>query len=301
MKKVALKNNYVQVPNSTAKAVEGDVADLSLQALGLIVNLWSYDVGKWKLNKTELYKRYGMNKKTSVSTAWDELLAANYMIEFKYRLGKSWEYMYFYRVIAFSVEEKEAILQECADEIGVSSTSDFQQLKLGSSKCTVQNQHISNEKGTKDTTNKTKIKENLNLKPVETANDLNLPMAVKKYIYKKNLMGYGYGNPINDSLNPLDIERFYNTSPYINPAADKFDSDFINDYEFLITIRNIVEKGPRPVENTIGILKSYVLNMLSFKTENSDYAVNVLSEPSDGFYEQEFLGNVYEKLGIGRG
>jgi hypothetical protein len=300
MKKVALKDNYVQVPNSTAKAVEGELAPVSLQALGLIVNLWSYNVEKWKLNKTELYKRYGLNKKRSVSAAWDELHTARYIIEFKYRLGKSWEYVYLYRIKAFTVEEKETLLKECADEFGVSSISDFQQLKLGSSNCTVQNQHISNEKGPKDKNNETKNKEKLNHNPVVTANELILPMAVKRYIYTKNLMGFGKGTQINDSLNPLDIERFYNTSPYINPAADRFDSDFINDYEFLITIRNIVEKGPRPVENTIGILKSYVLNLLSFKTENSDYAVNVLSEPSDGFYEQEFLGNVYEKLGIDR-
>lgn len=298
MKKVALKDNYVQIPNSTAKAVEGKTAPLSLQALGLIVNLWSYNVEKWELYKTELYKRYGLNKKTSVSTAWDELVNARYIIQFRYRVGKSWDYVYLYRIDPFSDEEEEDMLEECANEFGC-STSDFQPLKLGSSKCTVQIQHISNENGTKDINYETKIKENLNLNLVVTANDLNLPMAVKKYIYTKNLMGYGYGTPINDSLNPIEIERFYTTNSYINPGTDRYDTNFINDCEFLIIIRAIVENGPRPVKNTIGILNSYTINMLSFKKENSDYALAVVSESSPEFSEQEFFTDVYERLGIG--
>lgn len=147
MRKYALKENYVQVPNATAKAVE---INLSLQALGLITNIWSYNVETWELHKTELYKRYVKNKKTSVSSAWDELVELNYIIEFKYRRGKSWEYVYIYRIEPFTEEEKEQILVDCVEEYGVSSTSDFQLLKFNSSFSTVQNQHISNIKEKKN-------------------------------------------------------------------------------------------------------------------------------------------------------
>jgi hypothetical protein len=147
MQKVALKEKYVQIPNETAKAVEIKAPNpISLTALGLITNLWSYDVEKWELHKTELYKRFAKNKKTAVSNAWDELVETNYIIEFKYRVGSSWEYVYIYRIEPFSEEEKKELLAQCADIYGVKSTSDFQLLKMGSSKRGVQNQHISNEK-----------------------------------------------------------------------------------------------------------------------------------------------------------
>ena len=162
MKKYALKEKYVQVPNETAHAVEKRTPEkdqLSLQALGLIVNLWSYNVEEWELHKTELYKRYARNKKTSVTSAWDELVEANYIIEFKYREGKSWEYVYIYRIEPFSEEERKQILAESVEEYGVSSTSDFQQLKINSSFSTVQNQHISNRPEKKKDLKKNNIKE----------------------------------------------------------------------------------------------------------------------------------------------
>lgn len=141
MKKIALKDQYVQVPNETAKACQ---STLSLQAVGLLVNLWSYDIETWELHKTELYNRFVKNKETSVRNAWDELVAANYIIEFKYRVGKKWEYEYLYRITPFSEEEKEEQLAECVELTGVSSTLDFQDLKKKTSKCTPQNHDISN-------------------------------------------------------------------------------------------------------------------------------------------------------------
>jgi hypothetical protein len=162
MKKIALEKNYVQVPNETAKAVEAknNEKPISLQALGLIVNLWSYDVTTWELHKTELYNRYEKNARTSVSKAWDELVETKYIIEFKYRKGKVWDYVYIYRIEPFSEQEIEAIMAQCVEEYDVSSTVDFVQLKLCSTICTVQNVHISNEKGTKEEKKKDTKKNN---------------------------------------------------------------------------------------------------------------------------------------------
>jgi hypothetical protein len=152
------EKEYVQVPNATAKAVEEKDNDnpISLEALGLLVNLWSYDITKWEVHKTELYQRFAKNKKTSVTNAWDELVKANYIIEFKYRVGRKWEYVYIYRIRPYSEEEKEQKLLECVELSGVDSTSDFQLLKFNSSKCTVQNTHISNTELKKDNINKNK-------------------------------------------------------------------------------------------------------------------------------------------------
>ena len=94
------------------------------------MNLWSYDVTKWEIHKTELYNRFAKNRKTNVSNTWDELVKANYIIEFKYRVGRKWEYVYVYRIKPYSDEEKEKKILECVDLAGVSSTSDFQQLEI---------------------------------------------------------------------------------------------------------------------------------------------------------------------------
>jgi hypothetical protein len=154
MKKIPLKDQYVQVPNKTAKAVE---SGLSLQALGLIVNLWSYDVEKWELFKTELYKRFSQNKETSVRTAWQDLMDHNYLIEFKFRDGRSWDYVYYYRIEPFTEEEKIEILHAANEEYGEISTLDFKDPKKETSKRTPQNQDISNNR-----LKKNKLKKNNN-------------------------------------------------------------------------------------------------------------------------------------------
>lgn len=140
MKKWKLERDYVEVPNVTAVAVEtrnnnNDPEEcISLQALGLIVNLWSYNTEEWELHKTELYKRYGKNKETSVKNAWKELMDANYIIEYKFRVGKQWDYEYYYRIKPFTDEERKEILAYAEKEHGQIWGLDFQDLKMKTSK-----------------------------------------------------------------------------------------------------------------------------------------------------------------------
>ncbi|MGW8811093.1 hypothetical protein ACWGM5_20695, partial [Bacillus velezensis] len=76
-------NSDIIVPTATAQAVQkNNEKPISLQALGLLVNLLSYPT-TWELHKTELYKRFGKNKEESVKSAWNDLMSANYIIEFK--------------------------------------------------------------------------------------------------------------------------------------------------------------------------------------------------------------------------
>lgn len=120
MKKRTFERDYVQVPNETAKAPELDNLDkpISLEALGLLVNLWSYDLTKWEVHKTQLYKRFAFNKERSVKRCWDELIEARYMIEFKYRKGKKWEYVYIFNILPYTEEQVEQILAESLEEYG---------------------------------------------------------------------------------------------------------------------------------------------------------------------------------------
>jgi len=129
MIQVPYKSDII-VPVETAQAVqENRKESISLQALGLLVNLLSYP-STWELHKTELYKRYKKNKEDSVKSAWNNLIAANYIIEFKYRSGKKWEYVYYFRKVPFSSEEKSEILDMAKDEYGEIWGLDFQVLKM---------------------------------------------------------------------------------------------------------------------------------------------------------------------------
>lgn len=274
MKKIALKEKYVQVPNETAKAVEAKYKDgeliennyISLQALGLITNLWSYDVEKWELHKTELYKRYLKNRKTSVTSAWNELVEANYIIEFKHRIGKAWEYVYIYRIEPFSEAEKEAVLLECVDEYKVSSTSDFQQLKFNSSLSTVQNTHISNEKEKQDLKKEIQTNKTLNPKPLtlsEQIENLALPIPIKKLVE---------GNRekiLKLNLDLSEIEKFYNTFEWIDPLASKDDIEHLNQWEFESIIYYIFKENVAVEKTTYGMLKQMAYTKLHFKRENA--------------------------------
>lgn len=108
----------IHVPTATAQAVQKKRENIiSLEALGLLVNLLSYPA-KWEVNKTELYKRFSNHGERSVKTAWNSLVAANYIIEFKYRKGRKWEYVYYLRKIPFTVKEKTDILEKAEKEYG---------------------------------------------------------------------------------------------------------------------------------------------------------------------------------------
>jgi DnaD/phage-associated family protein len=164
--KVQLENKFMQVPNETAKLPESSV---SLQALGLLVNIMSY-ADTWEIHKTELYKRYAKNKETSVRGAWNELVQANYIIECKIRIGKKWDYNYFVRLQPFSDIEKEEIKKQIEaqtpEETPVFWTLDFQDLKM---------------KTSKSRDNKKRIKEKL-IKEIQTGKYVS--SASVKYVFE---------------------------------------------------------------------------------------------------------------------
>lgn len=94
------ENPFEMIPRTTLQD-----SSISLQALGLLVNVCSYP-DTWQIYKTELYKRFDKNKETSVRNAWKELIEAGYVMEKKYRKGRKWEYEYAIRTTPFTEEEK---------------------------------------------------------------------------------------------------------------------------------------------------------------------------------------------------
>lgn len=111
-------DNHITLPIATAQAVQkGRENPLSLEALGLLANLLSYP-STWELHKTELYTRFAFHGERSVKSAWNSLMKANYIIEFKYRKGKKNEYVYYFRKVPFTEEEKAQILENAKAEYG---------------------------------------------------------------------------------------------------------------------------------------------------------------------------------------
>jgi hypothetical protein len=164
MRKRSFEREYVQIPNETAQAPQIKInkkdneKPIPLESSGLLLNLCSYS-DNFELHKTELYKRFAYNKETSVKKAWKFLMDAGYIIEFKYRDGKRWEYVYYFDVIPYTEEQKQILWQEATEEYGEIWGLDFPDLKMRTSNCGPQIQEISNTELTKDSINEKQIKE----------------------------------------------------------------------------------------------------------------------------------------------
>src|SRR5699024_4449369 len=57
------------------------------------------------LHKTEVYKRFKKNGKTSVSNAWEELVKEKYIVQFRKRNGRKWDYIYYFNLEPFTNEQ----------------------------------------------------------------------------------------------------------------------------------------------------------------------------------------------------
>lgn len=133
---------------SLSRSMLQDTENLSLQAIGLLAYLTSLPDG-WQVHKTELHKRFKMNGKTSVATAWDILIKQGYILQFKKRNGRSFDYSYYHFHEPFSEEDIKEIeklegykiwdgsgksYSVKLDEVNKVSTSDFGKSNLGSTK-----------------------------------------------------------------------------------------------------------------------------------------------------------------------
>lgn len=217
MKKFKQEKQYVQIPNSTAQApeVSKNESTISLQALGLIVNLWSYNVEEWELHKTELYKRFGQNKEASVKRAWDELKEHGYILEYKVRNGRNPDYIYFYNIEPMSEQEKAKCDEQILEEYGKFTTLDFPVWKNQTGNTRLEtlgvNKDIINEKQIKEKQTNNKYSQSVSLDIEESIEQQIGDIAYKVFGTKLKADGLtdiieSY-NCFSDKLNLMDLLR----------------------------------------------------------------------------------------------
>lgn len=79
---------------------------MSLEAKGLLAYLCSLP-GGWKVHKTFLYKCFEKNKKRNIQRIWNELVECGYILSYRRRNGRKYEYKYFFNDSPFGKEEIE--------------------------------------------------------------------------------------------------------------------------------------------------------------------------------------------------
>ncbi|MGM8141505.1 hypothetical protein [Enterococcus italicus] len=106
---------------------------ISFEARGLLGYLQSLPTS-WKIYKTELYTRCESNKRASIDRIWKELLQANYLLQFRKRNGKKWEYQYIFSLTKFTESDKNKLTatmnQENYMECGISTVENQQSNEL---------------------------------------------------------------------------------------------------------------------------------------------------------------------------
>lgn len=83
---------------------------ISLGAIGLLLNISSYAEG-WVLRKSELRNRFKHNGARNIDRLWDELVNAGYIIQFRKRIEKRYEYRYYYDVVPYTIEAIQDLLE----------------------------------------------------------------------------------------------------------------------------------------------------------------------------------------------
>ncbi|SJZ45074.1 hypothetical protein SAMN02745116_00350 [Pilibacter termitis] len=85
--------------------------ELSLEARGLLSYMESMPKN-YVFHKTQLYRCFEKNKKTSIERIWNELLEENYLVAFRKREGTKYEYEYYFTQDKFSISDIEQLSKE---------------------------------------------------------------------------------------------------------------------------------------------------------------------------------------------
>ncbi len=110
---------------------------LSLQAIGLLCNLQSYPES-WEIHKTELYNRYEKNGRRQIQNAWNELVDARYIVQFKVYEDNKLEYYYYFSTSEITDEQIEELEE-------YHSSEKSERFDLKPKEATVQNEQYSND------------------------------------------------------------------------------------------------------------------------------------------------------------
>lgn len=88
---------------------------ISGESIHLICELSSYPEG-FKIFKTAIYKWREKNKRTQIDRMWNELIEANYLIQFRKREGKKWNYRYIFSLTKFDKEDIDFLVSQNKSE-----------------------------------------------------------------------------------------------------------------------------------------------------------------------------------------
>lgn len=217
-------DNQIVLPVATAQAVQNNREHpISLEALGLLVNLLSYPT-TWELHKTELYKRFGKNRRTAVNSAWKDLMDANYIIEFKYRDGKKYEYVYHYRKVPFTAEEKAEILANAKKECGEIWDVDFVHPKMDTSKSTgnqktlLKKDPLLNKKDIRDNDDDKRTDGSA---AIHNADEINLIISNLREVTKNDLSGRSFKSIVRKVVDKYDQGKVNSFRDYLATALIK--------------------------------------------------------------------------------
>ncbi|MCW6682682.1 hypothetical protein NHG29_07300, partial [Aerococcaceae bacterium NML160702] len=104
IKRYTKNKGYESLPRELLQSKE-----ISLGAIGLICNMISYS-NHWVLRKVELRNRF-KNGAKAVDRIWDELVDAGYIIQFRKRVGKVYDYRYYFDEQPFDLESTQELLE----------------------------------------------------------------------------------------------------------------------------------------------------------------------------------------------
>lgn len=155
IKRLVTDNPYEVIPRELLQDNE-----LSFQARGLLCFLQSLPAD-WVIYKKWLYTQCAKNGRTSIDSAWNELVNKGYIITFKSKKG-TFSYVYFFSLTPFTQQDLDLVLaqndlsdykcsltceQEECREINVSTVAENQQRENEALRCrfsAAENQHLHN-------------------------------------------------------------------------------------------------------------------------------------------------------------
>ena len=256
-----------------------NVGNLSLEAIGLLCNLTSYPAG-WEVNKTELYKRFAKSGRRKVEKAWNELIEQKYIVQFKKRTGKKYDYIYYHNQECFTDEEIKEIeeIEECKVWDGkLNPKGNEQKTQTDNDFWTVQNEQ-SNLDSSKRTANILTIKE-INYKNKEdTYKDTEqLDLSTNNNLdneFRKEQQEKIYKKTLEDKM----PEQLFNT---LNVLSEDYD-EMYKWYGILLRAKADVEKKrdtviPFEIENiTTEINKALQSGIRAIKKEQKTNPDNYL-------------------------
>lgn len=88
---------------------------ISGESIHLICELSSYPEN-FKIFKTAIYKWREKNKRTQIDRMWKELISANYLIQFRKREGKKWNYRYIFSLVRFDQNDIDELIDQNRSE-----------------------------------------------------------------------------------------------------------------------------------------------------------------------------------------